>query len=47
MDLFLIYAPVVSLKTDFFENNLIELLPINMFEISKNYIYDDVFNTKP
>ena len=38
MDLFLIYAPVVSLKTDFFKDNIIELLPINMFEISKNYL---------
>ena len=44
---FLIYARVKSIRIDFFNKVKIELLPIKMFEINKNYIYDDIFNAKP
>ena len=46
MFLFLIYTPVVSIKTELFQKGLIELLPIKMFEIHKNDIYD-IFHANP
>ena len=37
----------MSLKTAFFKKDFIELLPIKMFEINKNAIYDDMLHSKP
>ena len=34
-------------KIRFFINVQIELLPMKMFKIYKNYIHDDIFHAKP
>ena len=48
MYLFLIYTPVISIKTVFFQQGLNRMVNrIKSFEIHMNDIYDDIFHAKP